>query len=270
MHRKRHKNRQQPLFSGLKNIRIPARLVRMEQPTINRWQTLFLGGFLIALCTVFIYFRWQGDTSFQSLVLWVENAKSSHWFPWVFYLSFMLAIMALPITLFPIVGGVFFHFWVALPLNLLAATVGSCLPFVIARLVGRKNIEHFLKGRWQHINNMVGKEGFKTVFFLRWTGLPPFVVANYVLGLSKVRLKDYVLGTVAGILPWMVVVTYMSHSLWQSLIVGGEKGFSMALLNVMGPMSTFSGLVFVTYLAGRIVKKRKKKANRICSQIPQS
>ena len=45
------------------------------------------------------------------------------------------------------------------------------------------------------------------------------------MGLSRIKLRHFLVGTYLGILPWMGFVTYLSSNLWNAIISGGEKGF---------------------------------------------
>lgn len=198
--------------------------------------------------------------TFESIVASVEKARSSPWSAAVFYGFFILAVLCLPITLFPIIGGVLFGFRVAFPLNLLACTAGAWLSFLIARFFGRDAVETLLKGKLRLMDRMAAVEGLRTVLILRLLGIPPFIVANYALGLSAIRPRHYLIGTLLGISPWMALITFASHALWEAVLVGGEKGFSVALFKIMGPMMLLSiGAVFTTGIL-YFVKKRKETA----------
>src|SRR5207244_2582044 len=111
---------------------------------------------------------------------------------------------------------------------------------------------------FKSFDQFTSHQGIKTVFLLRWIGVPPFIVANYVLGLSSIRSRDFLIGTALGITPWMALMTYLSNSFWQAALVGGEKGLVEAVISKMGPLVLLSILVLagigVTYYL-----KRKKK-----------
>lgn len=197
--------------------------------------------------------------SFNSIVQAVESARQSGWSGLVFFCFFTIAVLALPITVFPIIGGVLFPFWAALPLNLLAATTGAYLAFILTRFFGRDAIETMLKGKLKMFDHLAAVEGFRTVLVLRLVGVPPFIVANYALGLSGIRTRDFLLGTALGIIPWMALITFTAHSLWEAILVGGEKGLSVALFKTMGPLMFLSSAVLVGAVIVYFVKQRRKK-----------
>ena len=196
--------------------------------------------------------------SWEYAVVWVEKIKSNHAAVALFFIVFALAVLILPITPFTVMGGVLLNFGWALPCNLLATTAGAWLAFVIARFFGREAVQRMLKGRFRSLDRLAVSRGFSAVLLLRWIGAPPFMILNYLLGLSGIKTRDYLLGTLCGLLPWMAIVTYASHSIWAALIVGGHKGFREALQQVMGPVALLSAFVLIVAGATIYIKQRKK------------
>ena len=70
-------------------------------------------------------------------------------------------------------------------------------------------IERRIQGdkRFAAIDRAVGREGRKIVFLLRLSPVFPFNLLNYALGLTSVRLKDYVTASV-GMIPGTVLYVY--------------------------------------------------------------
>lgn len=198
--------------------------------------------------------------SIRRLVEWVELAQANQWMVIVFYALFTVGVMALPITLFPIIGGVLTDFWLALPLNLAAATIGGWLSFRVGRALGRETIEPWLKGNLKALDRLTASKGLGTVLLLRIVGIPPYAVANYGLGLSAIRNRDFLLGTAIGIFPWMTVVTYMSTTLWQAVLTGGEKGLASALFKAGLPLSIMSATILTGVGIAWYVKRRRANA----------
>jgi len=244
----------------------PSRAVR------KRWLSLL--GVTVVLALISPAFRLSMFAEWipiQSIIDLVNLARANPWMSAAFYLVFSIAVMAAPITLFPIVGGVLFPFWIALPLNVAAATLGSWLSFRVGRAFGRSAIEPLMRGNLKALDRLAASQGVRTVFLLRLIGLPPFIVTNYGLGLSGVRNRDFILGTVVGMLPWMVLVTYMASSLWAAVLVGGEKGMMKALLKAMAPLTALSAVVMIGVgVAWLIRRQRNRRATRTYTQSPRS
>jgi uncharacterized membrane protein YdjX (TVP38/TMEM64 family) len=115
------------------------------------------------------------------------------------------------------------------------------------------------------IDAAVGQSGFKIVLLLRLSPLFPFGILNYTLGLTRVRLRDFVLGSWIGMLPGTVLYVYIG-----SLITSASKfangtrpssGVAGHALLVVGLVAT----VAVTVVFTRIARKALKYA---LNQVP--
>jgi uncharacterized membrane protein YdjX (TVP38/TMEM64 family) len=226
----------------------------------KRWLFVLALAILVALLNGGFRFSLFFDLiSIKHLIPWVQSAQTSPTLRASFYGFYAVAVMILPITPFPIIGGVLFPFWVALPLNIVATTFGGWLSFRVGRAVGRDAIAPLLRGHLKALDRLAGSKGMRTVLFLRLVGIPPFAVANYGLGLSAVRNRDFVMGTALGMIPWMTLVTYMSTSLWAACLVGGEKGMSSALFKAVAPISAVSLTVVTTVVLTSYIRRRRAR-----------
>jgi len=216
-----------------------------------------LGMVLVAVPYASVY-HW---ITVDHIVHLVTHARTNNWTVALFYLIFALAILFFPVTLFPVIGGVLCNFWPAALYNLLASTTGALLAFWAARLLGRKSVERLLQGRWKSFDEFVSTRGVWTVLLCRWTGIPPFLIANYTLGLSGVRLRDYLIGTIIGILPWTLLITYTANSLWEALLIGGQKGLAAAAARRIVPVMLLS--IAIVSTSSLIHFWRVRKARRL-------
>lgn len=223
------------------------------------WRRLSFGIIiLIAIICAIRFTHLKEFTSLQSLIHVVEQTRLHNGAIVLFYLAFMFGVMVLPITAFPIVGGVLLDFWIALPLNLLAATSGAFFSFCLSRYFGRAAVEILLRGKLKLINQYATQKGVRTVLFLRLIGIPPFLITNYALGFSSMRKRHFLIGTGLGILPWMILVTYLSSHLWQAIVMGGEKGLTTALISHFRPLAFISILGLVVAFSTFWIKKKQK------------
>ncbi|HVC91880.1 MAG TPA: TVP38/TMEM64 family protein [Acidobacteriaceae bacterium] len=95
-----------------------------------------------------------------------------------------------------------------------ASVVASTLAFLLGRSVARPWIQRRIaqNARFAAIDEAVGGNGFKVVFLLRLSPIFPFALLNYALGLTRVRLRDYVLGSFLGMLPGTFLYVYFGSS----------------------------------------------------------
>jgi uncharacterized membrane protein YdjX (TVP38/TMEM64 family)/rhodanese-related sulfurtransferase len=126
---------------------------------------------------------------------------------------YALATVAfVPGALFALAGGALFGpFWGTL-WNLLGATLGATFAFLVARYVGGDWVERKAGGLVKRLINGVDAEGWRFVAFVRLVPLFPFNLSNYVLGLTRIPLHQYVIATFVCMAPGAVAYTWLGHA----------------------------------------------------------
>ncbi|WP_413498507.1 TVP38/TMEM64 family protein [Buttiauxella gaviniae] len=61
----------------------------------------------------------------------------------------------------------------------------------------------------QAINTVISDDGFRVVFLLRLVSILPFVPLSYLLGMSRISTRQYLLATWAGLLPGTVLYVFI-------------------------------------------------------------
>lgn len=96
-----------------------------------------------------------------------------------------------------------------------ASVLGATGSFLIARYLARDWVERKIQQypKFKAVDRAVEKQGFKVVFLVRLQPVIPFVLLNYALGLTRVRLRDYVIASWIGMLPATIVYVYLGSAL---------------------------------------------------------
>jgi uncharacterized membrane protein YdjX (TVP38/TMEM64 family) len=137
-----------------------------------------------------------------------------------------------------------------------ASVIGSTLAFFIARYVARDWVTRRLKKYPQAaaIDRAIEKNGFKAVVLLRLQPVLPFNILNYALGLTSIRLRDYMLASWIGMFPATVLYVYLGSIMNDiSDLLRGRPNSGIA-----GRLLLWGGLAAIVVLVwwlGRIAKK---------------
>jgi len=138
----------------------------------------------------------------------------------------------------------------------LAGAVAAALAaFLIARYLVRKPFERVARryDAFEAVNAAVRKDGWKVVALLRMSPVLPSGLKSYLLGLTRVRLADYLGGSAAGLLPGVLLKVYVGSAGRGVLSEGGA--YNWALL-----AAGLAATVLVTVLVGRKVRRRLELA----------
>jgi uncharacterized membrane protein YdjX (TVP38/TMEM64 family) len=133
------------------------------------------------------------------------------WAPVAFVLAYIaVVVLMLPAFLLIMAGGAVFGVVQGSLLVMTGAMAGGTLAFLIGRHLARAFVERRVatNATLSALDRVIGEDGLRLVFLLRLSPAVPFVLSNYALGITRVRLRDFVLGTL-GLLP--IVVTYAAY-----------------------------------------------------------
>ncbi len=148
-----------------------------------------------------------------SLVAWVRSLGALG--VAVYTIIYILAaVLLFPASLLTLAAGFLYGpLWGTLlvsPTSVAASTVAFLLGRSVARDWIKRRIEQ--NARFSAVDTAVGANGFKVVFLLRLSPIFPFTLLNYALGLTRVRLRDFVLASFLGMLPGTFLYVYLGSS----------------------------------------------------------
>ena len=177
--------------------------------------------------------------------------------PIAFVLGYAVAVVAfVPGSVLTLAAGAIFGLAEGTVYVFIAAVIGSTLAFLIARHGARATIEKRIEGdaRFAAIDRAVGAEGRKIVLLLRLSPVFPFNLLNYALGLTKVRLVDYLVASL-GMLPGTLLYVYTGKLAGDVAAVAGgvETERGAAVWSVLG--LGFAATLVVTILVTRIARR---------------
>jgi uncharacterized membrane protein YdjX (TVP38/TMEM64 family) len=112
-----------------------------------------------------------------------------------------------PATVMTIAGAVVFGKVVGAAYNVVGASLGAALAFLVGRTLGRDLAARLARGRLAELDAAAERNGFTLIFYLRLAYFP-FVPLNYAAALTRIRFRDFFLGTALGIIPGTFIYTY--------------------------------------------------------------
>ena len=150
----------------------------------------------------------------------------------------------------------------------IAISLGSTFAATCAFLLGRTLARGWVEARMEKqplfkaLDTAVAESGFKIVLLTRLSPLLPYFLLNYAYGITKVRLRDFVLASWIGMLPGTLLYVY----------IGATVGSAAALAGGTAPEAGLAGRVFwwvglgatvlVTFLVTRQARRALQQALR--------
>jgi uncharacterized membrane protein YdjX (TVP38/TMEM64 family) len=228
------------------------------------WRLARVGGVIAAL-GVFLFLGRRLGSYVPIFATWVNELGA--WGPVAFIAGYAVSVVLLvPAVLLTLAGGAVFGLVRGTVYVFVAAVVGSIAAFLIARYVARDMVEKRLGAnpRVAAIDRAVAAQGLRIVFLLRLSPVFPFVLLNYALGLTRVRLSDYALASF-GMIPGTILYVYYGKLAGDVAALGSglapAHGTAYYVLTAVGLVATVGATTLVTRIARRAVREATAQGN---------
>jgi uncharacterized membrane protein YdjX (TVP38/TMEM64 family) len=139
------------------------------------------------------------------------------------------SMLLVPAWIFAVASGAVFGLGWGLAAALASALVSVAAAFLVARYVLRRPFERAARrsASFKAMNAAVGKEGWKVVALLRVSPLMPSGIKSYFLGLTRIRLAEYLLASMAGMFPGLLLKVYVGATGRGALGGGGPLEWAL-------------------------------------------
>ena len=145
--------------------------------------------------------------------------------------------------LLAVASGLVFGVGLGTGVGIAGATLGGIAAFSIARRFGQDATDELSGPRLRRLQERVERRGFLAVLCARMAPGVPATLLNYACGLSRVRLRDFVAGSLLGGAPRILAYTALGAS-------GGRFDSAAAILGL--------ALIAAMGLAGMSVALRRR------------
>lgn len=184
---------------------------------------LILGGLIV------LVFYWRDESvsgmlSTKILVEVIRGAGISTAPVTAIGLIAVASAVSVPLAIIFVVAGLAFGPWLGLAYAMGGATLGALFSFALGSYLGHDALVRFAGVGIARVSAMLERYGVLSVIVIRLTPIAPFAVANMLIGTSHIRLWQFVIGSVVGMLPggvflvsfadWIVGLLATPDGLW--------------------------------------------------------
>jgi uncharacterized membrane protein YdjX (TVP38/TMEM64 family) len=206
------------------------------------------GQLLVILCVIAgiaAAWRWRADFDPFALTALMRDYPAA---PLVFLgLHIVASLTFVPRSLLGFAAGIVFGAWWGMLWAALGSVVGAVVGFLIARYV---HAGFFERARWTRFTALLQRAergGWRKVALIRLVPVIPHSLTNYALGLTRLRLADYALGSLLGQLPLTIATVEAG--------VAGVRAIRGAT-NWLLPTAIGLGALALTVIIPAVVRRR--------------
>ncbi len=132
------------------------------------------------------------------------------WAPLVVIAAFLVAsVVAFPINVLTIGTAAAFGPWLGVLYAALGCMVSALVGFAIGRWLGADALQEVLGDRLNRVRRRVVEHGVLAITAIRLVPVAPFTIVNLAAGAAEVRFYDYVAGTLLGLTPGLIIMSFL-------------------------------------------------------------
>jgi uncharacterized membrane protein YdjX (TVP38/TMEM64 family) len=216
------------------------------------WRNLIFRAVLVAALGAAIIWLGLHRELLQTATIKRELQRFGGWAPILFVFLYAVAtVLFVPGSVLTVAGGALFGpIWGTL-WDLTGATLGATVAFVIARYVASDWVAARSGERLGRLMRGVEEEGWRFVAFIRLVPLFPFNLMNYGFGLTRIRLREYVLASFVCMAPGALAYSYLGYA-------GRETAFGQAgaIRKAVLALALVAAVAFLPRLVRRVKRQR--------------
>lgn len=212
-----------------------------------RLLTLLSLAVLGCIATPFIWREWSAEVAASAF----REFKGTGLFGAAAYLVLQFGVAAtgiLPASLLGVAAGAIYGFAGGAALSAAATLAGAVAGFHLGRR-GLRNLAILprrLRDGLAKAEDFMLVDGWKSVFLIRLSPVMPFAATSIALGASRVRERQYVIGTLAS-LPSLIGYVYAGS------VLGGQDSLTAPELRTIFAWALAIGAIAAVALAARFV-----------------
>lgn len=179
------------------------------------WQRIqrfsFIVFVLIILTSIVSYYVWGDEISLGEIKDVVKDIGV--WTPLVFILAYFLATIFIPSTPLMAISAILFGFKMGFIYSTIGGILSAIATFYISRILGKEWVENILAKEYlsklNEYNKKLESGAVWDIIIFRNIPIMPFNALNILLGISRVSLKDYTIGSLLGLIPSTAIGVYL-------------------------------------------------------------
>jgi phosphatidylserine/phosphatidylglycerophosphate/cardiolipin synthase-like enzyme/uncharacterized membrane protein YdjX (TVP38/TMEM64 family) len=182
-------------------------------------------------------------------VEWVLTlAAGSSWAPlWVLLTYVIAGLVEFPVLLLILATTVTFGPWLGFVYALVGVLVSAVLTYFLGTWFGRVALQKLLGGRSERLRQQIEQRGIMAVVAIRLLPIAPFSVVNFAAGACSVRLIDFVVGTIIGMLPGLIAISALGRQVATTITDFSFPSLALLLLLILAWIAMAAGVQFLLH-----------------------
>lgn len=228
---------------------------REERKPVPR-RLIGVGLLAIALALLAVAWRWtplRETINLAALIGLARQLEAMPFTPLAVVGSYVAAgLMMVPVMLLIAVTGIVFGPVFGALYAIGGSMLSAAVAYGIGHWLGREAVQKLLGTRINTLSKRIARRGILAMVVIRMLPIAPFTVVNMVAGASHIRFRDYMIGTLLGMLPGITMTVTFVHHLAEA-VRNPSPGTVAVLIAVAG------SLILLALGLQKLLKRREDR-----------
>lgn len=247
------------LASMVQPVADPELPLHLERAASRMWSTKRLIGIaaiavaLFGLALAWSYTSLSDFANAGRLSTLLSAYSQSFWGPLFTIAAFVVGgLIVFPVLVLIAATAAALGPWLGFATAMAGVLLSAFILFAIGRFLGRERLQRLLGRRAARIQERVVGKGILAVVVIRMIPIAPFSLVNVAAGASTLPLRDFMVGTLLGMMPGILAMAVLGAQIADLARNASWGSMFLLVLAFLGWLGVCAGAQFVaTWLAGR-------------------
>lgn len=136
--------------------------------------------------------------------------------------------LAVPLGVMTVIAIVAFGPLYGFTYTLTGACLGGAASYSLGRHLGHEAVDRLAGESLKKISRRLAHHGILSVIAIRLIPVAPFAIVNMLAGASHIRFRDFILGTLIGMIPGTIAIIVFTDQIIKAIREPGESTILIA------------------------------------------
>ena len=199
------------------SVEMSRKLVPIDEPKSPKKQIIIAALVLLAVIAMTALWKWTPLNDWltaENLQQLIATLNDNPFTPLIVITGFAIAgLFAIPLTLLVVAVAISFGAWPGSIYAILGSMLSAILGYIVGEWLGRKSVSQMAGSKLNRLSKRLANHGVMAIITVRIIPVAPFTLINLVAGASHIKLRDFIWGTLVGMLPGILAITVFANSL---------------------------------------------------------
>jgi phospholipase D1/2 len=199
----------------------------------SRRQIWLGAGILLILFAAAAAWKWTplaDQIDIHKITAWVFSLRNNPARPLIILGGYLVgSLLLVPITILILATALVFGPLLGVAYSFAGCFLGGVVTYGVGYFLGRDFVRQITGTRWKRIEQKISQAGIMAVATTRLVPVAPFTVVNVISGAFQVPPRDYVIGSLLGLAPGIIVINLFAHQFERAIRNPGVGSYMLSI-----------------------------------------